>query len=32
MTAKDRQAVPRGLDHHFVTRGAMGVDVLTRLQ
>lgn len=31
-TAKDGQAAPKGLDGHLVTRVAMGVDVLARLQ
>jgi hypothetical protein len=31
-TAKDGQAAPKGLDGHLVTRVAMGVDVLVRLQ
>ena len=31
-TAKDSQAAPRGLDGTLVTRVAMGVDVLARLQ
>jgi hypothetical protein len=30
-TAKDGQAAPKGLDGTFVTRVAMGVDVLARL-
>ena len=30
-TAKDEQAAPNGLDGIFVTRVAMGVDVLARL-
>ena len=30
-TAKDGQAAPKGLDGIFVTRVAMGVDVLARL-
>ncbi len=30
-TAKDGQAVPKGLEGHLVTRVAMGVDVLARL-
>lgn len=30
--AKDGQAAPKGLDGHLVTRVAMGVDVLARLQ
>ena len=31
-TAKDGQAAPKGLEGHLVTRVAMGVDVLARLQ
>ena len=31
-TAKDGQAAPKGLDGHFVTRVAMDVGSLTRLQ
>lgn len=31
-TAKDGQAAPKGLDGHLVTRVAMSVDVLARLQ
>lgn len=31
-TAKDGQASPKGLDGHLVTRVAMSVDVLARLQ
>ena len=31
-TAKDGQVAPKGLDGHLVTRVAMGVDVLARLQ
>lgn len=31
-TAKDGQAVPKGLDGHFVTRVAMDVSALARLQ
>jgi hypothetical protein len=31
-TAKDGQPAPKGLDGHLVTRVAMGVDVLARLQ
>jgi len=31
-TAKDGQAAPKGVDGHLVTRVAMGVDVLARLQ
>jgi hypothetical protein len=31
-TAKDGHAAPKGLDGHLVTRVAMGVDVLARLQ
>jgi hypothetical protein len=31
-TAKDGQPAPKGLDGHLVTRVAMGVDVLVRLQ
>jgi hypothetical protein len=31
-TAKDGQAAPKGLDGHLVTRVAMGVDVLARMQ
>lgn len=30
-TAKDSQAVPKGLEGHLVARVAMGVDVVTRL-
>lgn len=31
-TAKDGQPAPKGLEGHLVTRVAMGVDVLARLQ
>ncbi|MBY0249641.1 MAG: hypothetical protein K2Q17_18465 [Nitrospiraceae bacterium] len=31
-TAKDGQSAPKGLGGHLVTRVAMGVDALTRLQ
>lgn len=31
-TAKDGHAAPKGLDGHLVTRVAMGIDVLARLQ
>jgi hypothetical protein len=31
-TAKDGQVAPKGLEGHLVTRVAMGVDVLARLQ
>ncbi|MBY0246052.1 MAG: hypothetical protein K2Q17_00190 [Nitrospiraceae bacterium] len=31
-TTKDGQPAPKGLDGHLVTRVAMGVDVLARLQ
>lgn len=31
-TAKDGQAAPKGLEGHLVSRVAMGVDVLARLQ
>ena len=31
-TAKDGQPAPKGLDGHLVTRVAMGVDVLARMQ
>ena len=30
-TAKDGQAMPKGLEGHLVTRVALGIDVLARL-